>query len=193
MKWCASVSLAFTNNQGRSVQFIQKKNKNKKTMKRSDKQQSSGWVHAVCHTQRGVKRRSRSNHWLDSAVQQRARSALMLSARYIFQRLNGGNQKTQRATPHQCFINQMCFGVEIDTNSHPNPHPRKGIKGCLGTAHDEICGRIKSESLRRCHKFTFPWRVREKRSKIKYKKKGERILITITTREEPRESGAHVS
>jgi hypothetical protein len=68
----------------------------------------------------------------------------------------------------------MCFGVEIDTNSHPNPHPRKGIKGCLGTAHDEICGRIKSESLRRCHKFTFPWRVREKRSKIKYKKKNGR-------------------
>jgi hypothetical protein len=53
----------------------------------------------------------------------------------------------------------MCFGVEIDTNSPPNPHPRKGIKGCLCTAHDEICGRIKSESLRRCHKFTFPWRV----------------------------------
>lgn len=131
----------------------------KKTMKRSDKQQSSGWVHAVCHTQRGVKRRSRSNHWLNSVVQQRAGSVLMLSARYIFQRLNGVNPKTKRATPHQCFINQMCFGVEIDTNSHPNPHPRKGIKGCLGTAHDEICGRIKSESLRRCHKFTFPWRV----------------------------------
>lgn len=101
----------------------------KKTMKRSDKQQSSGWVHAVCHTQRGVKRRSRSNHWLDSVVQQRAGSVLMLSARYIFQRLNGGNPKTKRATPHQCFINQMCVLVWRSTQTPPQiPIQEKGSR-----------------------------------------------------------------
>lgn len=169
----------------------------KKTMKRSDKQQSSGWVHAVCHTQRGVKRRSRSNHWLDSVVQQRAGSVLMLSARYIFQRLNGGNPKNQKSHAPSMLHQSNVFWCG-DRHKLPPKSPSKkrdqGLLNCLCTAHDEICGRIKSESLRRCHKFTFPWRVKEKRSKIKYKKKTrERILITITTREEPRESGAHVS
>lgn len=51
--------------QPRTERAIHPEKINKKTIKRSNKQQSSGWVHAVCHTQRaGVKRRSRSNNWI---------------------------------------------------------------------------------------------------------------------------------
>jgi len=84
-----------------------------------------------------------------------------------------GVWKTKQKTPHRCLINQTCFGVEMDTVTPSQK--RKGIKSCWCAAHDEICGRIQSESQRGCLKFTFPWRV-EGKTIGKWNKKRERNL-----------------
>lgn len=156
--------------------------KNKKKTMNNDRTISKfqvGFTPCMSHTQRGVKR-SRSNNWFDSAVQQRA----------IFLKKAEWREPKSHA-PSMLNINQMCFGVEIDT-----PTQEKGSRAAWVQLMTRFAGASNQCLSADCHKFTFPWRVKEKRSKMKIQKKGggrEGILITITTREEPRESGAHVS